>query len=108
MIDIFIDKQKTSSTIINSTTGFILLFIITNLFVSFYLFSRGFDALTAISTALACVGNVGPGFALTGPAQNYAFFNDVDKIILSFAMIAGRLEFYTVALLFTGEFWKKF
>ncbi len=108
IVNIFIDKQKTSSTIINSTTGFILLFIITNLFVSFYLFSRGFDALTAISTALACVGNVGPGFALTGPAQNYAFFNDVDKIILSFAMIAGRLEFYTVALLFTGEFWKKF
>ena len=108
MITIFIDRQKASAGIITSTTGFILLFIITNLLVSFYLFSRGFDALTSISTALACVGNIGPGFALTGPAQNYALFNAPDKIILSFAMIAGRLEFYTVVLLFSKEFWKKF
>ncbi|RUM65932.1 MAG: TrkH family potassium uptake protein [Sulfurospirillum sp.] len=108
MVTIFIDKQKASANTITSTVGFILLFIITNLIISFYLFSRGFDALTSISTALACVGNIGPGFALTGPAQNYAFFNDTDKIILSFSMIAGRLEFYTVALLFTKEFWKKF
>ena len=108
MFTVFIDKQRTGSEVINSTTGFIMLFIITNMLVSIYLFSRGFDALTAVSTALACVGNVGPGFALTGPAQNYAFFADADKIILSFAMIAGRLEFYTVVLLFTKTFWKKF
>jgi trk system potassium uptake protein TrkH len=108
MVAVFIDKQKASSAIINSTTGFIMLFIITNIMISIYLFSQGFDALTAISTALACVGNVGPGFALTGPAQNYAFFSDADKIILSIAMIAGRLEFYTVVLLFSREFWKRF
>lgn len=108
MVGIFIDKQRASSSIINSTTGFIFLFIITNLFISIYLFARGFDALTAISTALATVGNVGPGFALTGPAQNYAFFSNFDKVILSIAMIAGRLEFYTVVLLFSKSFWKKF
>ncbi len=108
MVGIFIDKQRASSSIINSTTGFILLFIITNLFVSIYLFARGFDALTSISTALATVGNIGPGFALTGPAHNYAFFTGFDKMILSFAMIAGRLEFYTVVLLFSKSFWKKF
>ncbi len=108
MVAIFIDRQKAPSSIINATTGFIMLFIITNLLVSIYLFSRGFDALTSVSTALACVGNVGPGFAFTGPAQNYAFFHDTDKIILSFAMIAGRLEFYTVVLLFSRYFWRKF
>ncbi len=108
MVSLFIDKQKISTSIINSTTGFIFLFILTNLFVSIYLFARGFDALTSISTALATVGNIGPGFALTGPALNYSFFSSIDKYILSFAMIAGRLEFYTVMLIFSRNFWKRF
>ena len=108
ILNVFIDGQKTSSQIISSTTGFIFLFVMTNMLVTLYLFARGFDAMTAVSTALATVGNIGPGFALTGPAQNYAFFNDIDKIILSIAMIIGRLEFYTVFLLFSRTFWKKF
>ena len=108
IVNVFIDGEKTSSQIIASTTGFIFLFMMTNMLVTFYLFARGFDAMTAVSTALATVGNIGPGFALTGPAENYAFFSSMDKIILSVAMIIGRLEFYTVFLLFSRSFWKKF
>ncbi|KYJ86778.1 TrkH family potassium uptake protein [Sulfurovum riftiae] len=108
IVGVFIDGQKISSQIIASTTGFIFLFVITNMLVTLYLFARGFDAMTAVSTALATVGNIGPGFSLTGPADNYAFFSQVDKIILSIAMIIGRLEFYTVFLLFSRSFWKKF
>jgi trk system potassium uptake protein TrkH len=108
MVGIFIDGEKVSSSIINSTVGFIFLYIITNLVITIYLFSRGFDSMTSISTALATVGNIGPGFALTGPSQNYEFFSGFDKFILSIAMIAGRLEFYTVVLLFSRHFWKKF
>jgi len=108
VLGVFIDGQKVSSQIITSTTGFILLFTITNMLVTIYLFGRGFDAMTAISTSLATVGNIGPGFALTGPAHNYAFFSSMDKIVLSAAMIIGRLEFYTVFLLFSRSFWKKF
>ena len=108
VVNLFIDRQKVSSHIISSTTGFIFLFIITNMLVTLYLFARGFDAMTAVSTALATVGNIGPGFALTGPAENYAFFSSVDKVVLSFAMIVGRLEFYTVFLLLSRSFWKRF
>jgi len=108
VVGLFIDGKKISSQIISSTTGFIFLFVLTNMLVSLYLFARGFDTMTAVSTALATVGNIGPGFALTGPAHNYAFFSSVDKIILSIAMIIGRLEFYTVFLLFSRSFWKKF
>jgi len=108
IIGLFIDKQKISSQIISSTTGFIFLFLMTNMLVTLYLFARGFDAMTSVSTALATVGNIGPGFALVGPSHNYAFFSSLDKIILSFAMIIGRLEFYTVFLLFSRTFWKRF
>jgi len=105
---VFIDRQRVSSYVISSTTGFIFLFVITNMLVTLYLFGRGFDAMTSVSTALATVGNIGPGFALTGPVENYAFFSSVDKVVLSVAMIIGRLEFYTVFLLFSRTFWKKF
>jgi trk system potassium uptake protein TrkH len=108
VVGVFIDRQRVSSHIISSTTGFVFLFIMTNMLVTLYLFGRGFDAMTSVSTALATIGNIGPGFALTGPAENYAFFSDIDKIILSFAMIVGRLEFYTVFLLFSRSFWRKF
>jgi len=108
ILSLFIDRQKVSSQIISSTTGFIFLFIITNMSLTLYLFARGFDAMTSVSTALACVGNIGPGFALTGPSHNYGFFSEIDKLILSIGMIIGRLEFYTVFLLFSRSFWKKF
>jgi len=108
IVGVFIDGQRTSSQTISSTTGFIVLFITTNMLITLYLFARGFDAMTAVSTAVATVGNIGPGFSLTGPSENYAFFSNLDKIVLSFAMIIGRLEFYTVFLLFSRDFWKKF
>ncbi len=108
MVGLFVDKQKVSSQTISSISGFIFLFVITNMLLTLYLFARGFDAMTSISTALAAVGNIGPGFSLTGPVFNYAFFSDVDKVILSIAMIIGRLEFYTVFLLLSRSFWKKF
>ncbi len=105
---IFVDKEKLPSNIVASTTGFVFLYFLTLLLVTLYLFARGYDMLTSFSTSLATVGNIGPGFALTGPAQNYEFFADIDKIILSIAMIIGRLEFYTVFILLSRSFWKKF
>ncbi len=105
---IYIDKKRVSNKVLGSVSGFMLLFILTNAFVTLYLFARGYNPMTAISTAIACVGNIGPGFYLTGPVQNYAFFSDFDKVLLSVAMIIGRLEFYTVMLLFAKDFWKKY
>ena len=64
--------------------------------------------MTAISGALAMVGNIGPGFSKVDPACNFGFFSDQDKYVLSFAMIVGRLECFTVFVLFTKEFWKRF
>lgn len=105
---IYIDKNRISSKVLGSVSGFMLLFILTNATVTLYLFARGYNPMTSISTAIACVGNIGPGFYLTGPVENYAFFSDFDKVLLSCAMIIGRLEFYTVMLLFARDFWKKY
>jgi len=108
IVGVYIDRNRVSGKVLGSVSGFMMLFILTNIFVTIYLFVRGYDVMTDISTALACVGNIGPGFALSGPAQNYSFFSCEDKIVLSISMIIGRLEFYTVMLLFARDFWRRY
>ncbi len=105
---VFIDGIKQKDKILTSTFGFFTLFMITVGIVTIYVYARGFDAMSAISAGFAIVGNIGPGFSLVGPADNFAFFNDFDKIFLSFGMIVGRLECYTVFILLSRSFWKKF
>lgn len=62
--------------------------------------------VTAASAVAACLGNIGPGFEAVGPTMNYSFFSDPAKLLLSFLMLVGRLELFTVMLLFTPVFWK--
>jgi trk system potassium uptake protein TrkH len=69
--------------------------------------AAGYDPLTAISSALTAVGNVGPGLADVGPADNFAHFPVGVKLLLSGCMIAGRLELFTLLVLFTPGFWRR-
>ncbi len=108
IISVFVDGIKQKERILSSTFGFFTLFMITVAIVTIYIYARGYDAMSAISGAFALVGNVGPGFSLVGPSDNFAFFNDFDKLFFSFAMIVGRLECYTVFVLLSSAFWKKF
>ena len=108
IISVFVDGIKQKERILSSTFGFFTLFMITVAIVTIYIYARGYDAMSAISGAFAIVGNVGPGFSMVGPADNFSFFSDFDKIFLSIAMIIGRLECYTVFVLLSRSFWKKF
>ena len=65
------------------------------------------DLTTALMASLACVANVGPGFGAVGPTDNYGFFSDASKVVLSFCMLLGRLEFFSLLSLFVPSFWKR-
>jgi len=67
----------------------------------------GLDLVSALTSVLATLGNIGPGFGAVGPAQNYAFLPAAAKYVLSFLMLVGRLEIYTVLVLFLPSFWQK-
>ena len=67
----------------------------------------GFDIMTSLTATLATLGNIGPGFSLVGPLFNYAFFPDWIKLWLYAMMLVGRLEVFTVFVLFTKSFWKR-
>ncbi|MDA3900876.1 MAG: TrkH family potassium uptake protein [Spirochaetes bacterium] len=90
-----------------SIAAFIFIYILILLITTLIVATSGQDLLTSFTTALATVGNIGPGLGKVGPAYNYAFYPDYIQLFLSFAMLVGRLELYTVLVLFTPLFWKK-
>ncbi len=108
IIGIYIDGKRISSKVLGSVSGFFFIYMLTTLLCAFYLLAKGFDFLTSFSAAIAVIGNIGPGFAHVGPADNFTIFSDFDKVVLAILMIVGRLEFYTFIILFSKEFWKKF
>jgi len=67
----------------------------------------GYDPVTSLSASAAAVGNIGPGLARVGPAENYAHLPAVAKWVLGFLMLVGRLELYSVLVLFTPWAWKR-
>jgi len=93
--------------IVYAVSGFFFLYAMALLVVTFVVSSAGHDITTSFTAALATVGNIGPAFGKLGPMKNYSFLEDYIKWVLSFAMLVGRLELYTVLVLFTPRFWRK-
>ncbi len=67
----------------------------------------GVDFTTTIGAVATSLGNIGPGFGSVGPLDNFSHLPDITKWILSGLMLLGRLELFTVLILFTPYFWKK-
>ena len=65
----------------------------------------GFD--TTISSVVACLNNIGPGFDLVGPTGNYGEFSVLSKLVLSATMMLGRLEMFPIILLFSPSVWRR-
>lgn len=87
--------------------AFILLYVILSLFGAMILCMSGLGFEESISSMVSCLGNVGPGLGHLGPLDNYQSLPAFAKWFMSFAMLVGRLEFFTVLLIFTPNFWKR-
>lgn len=97
-----VDNQIVSS-VSSYLTVYIIIFCVTLVLISL----DGFDTETNISAVAACFNNIGPAFGVAGPASNYAAFSPFSKIVLSFAMLFGRLEIYPILLTLTPSTWVK-
>jgi trk system potassium uptake protein TrkH len=86
---------------------FIAVYFLVFLIGSVSLILIGIDGETASSSVATCMAGIGPGIGSVGPASNFAHLPDLGKMILSFLMLVGRLEIYTVIVLFSGNFWGK-
>ncbi|MBN2041082.1 MAG: TrkH family potassium uptake protein [Spirochaetes bacterium] len=102
-----LDGKSLNKSFLYSVFGFVFLYISFVLLSTIVVSSSGTDLISSMSASLACIGNIGPGFGSVGPARNFAFFSGPVKLWLTFIMILGRLEVYTLIILFTPYYWKK-
>jgi trk system potassium uptake protein TrkH len=93
--------------IIFSVLAFIFLYFISIVVLTFSLLFSGLDPISSLSAVMACINNAGPGLGVVGPASNYQGLSDFQTWICTIAMLLGRLEVFTLLMLFTPAFWRK-
>ncbi|MFA5525066.1 MAG: TrkH family potassium uptake protein [Tissierellales bacterium] len=99
------DRMLSSDTIV-SVSGFLFLYMVIFAFSTVIISLEGIDLISSASAVATTLGNIGPGFKLVGPVQNFGFFSAPSKVLFSLLMLLGRLELFTVFLFFVPEFWK--
>ncbi|AFG36619.1 TrkH family potassium uptake protein [Spirochaeta africana] len=102
-----LNRAPLRKSMVLGIAGFVFLYLLLLLITTLVVALSGSSLLTSFSTALATLGNIGPGFDAIGPTENYAAFPDWLKWYLSFIMLTGRLEVYTILILFTPRYWQK-
>jgi trk system potassium uptake protein TrkH len=107
MIPIRIGGQAIPDRVAYSVLAFIFLYFGTILVLTFALLATGLDLVSSFSAAMGSVNNVGPGLNAVGPSTTFATLTDVQTWICSLAMLIGRLEIFSVLVLFTPTFWRK-
>ena len=107
VLPIKLGDRAVSPEVMTNILGFFFLFIGIFAIVTCIMATLGLDLISAASSTIATMGNIGPGLGSVGPVDNYAHIPAVGKFILSFCMLLGRLELYTVLVLFAPELWKK-
>lgn len=106
IVQIKIQGVSMRKGLIQSIVGFLILYIFSFVAGSVILAATGVDFLTAITSVIAALSNIGSAFGTTGLLHNYNHLPEMGKWVLSFCMLIGRLEFYTILILFIPAFWR--
>ncbi|ADL54178.1 TrkH family potassium uptake protein [Gallionella capsiferriformans] len=102
-----IGGQVIPNGVVFSVLGFIFLYFMSIMTLTFALLLSGMDFISAFTAILASINNCGPGLGSVGPASNYAGLTDFQTWVCTAAMLIGRLEIFTVLILFTPHFWRR-
>ena len=87
--------------------AFMLVYGASLTWLTFLLMLSGLDVITAFTAIVACLNNTGPGLNQVGPATTYEILNDFETWVCTFAMLIGRLELFSVLVLFTPAYWRR-
>ena len=101
------NRRPVSQDVVTNILGFFLLLMIVTIGATFAMTLLGMDLLSAVGAVAATVNNIGPGLGTVGPTDNFGHLPDAGKWILTFLMLLGRLELYTVLVLLTPDFWRR-
>lgn len=99
--------QPVSEDILHAVLGFGFMYMVSIVSLTLVLSLTGLDIVTAFSAVVACINNTGPGLGMVGPASNYSALSELQLGVLSFTMILGRLEIFTLLVVLTPVFWRR-
>lgn len=102
-----LDGQVIENKVIFAVLAFLFIYIASLVTLTLILLASGLDAVTAFSAAVANLNNLGPGLSHVGPASTYAVLTDFQTWVCTFAMLLGRLELFTLLIIFTPVFWRR-
>ena len=106
VFNITIGENTIDDKVVRATLGFYLFYILIFVFTAIILSFTGLDVETALTASASAIGNIGPGLGSIGPTDNWGHLTDLAKWLTSFCMLLGRLEIFTVVVLFSRSFWK--
>ncbi|MGB9629905.1 MAG: TrkH family potassium uptake protein, partial [Thermodesulfobacteriota bacterium] len=101
-----IGGRTVNETLVLNIMGFVATYILVFFFSVLVMTGLGLDIDTSVGAVAATLGNVGPGIGGVGPVENYSHLPALGKWVLSFLMLVGRLELFTVLVIFTRPFWR--
>ena len=101
-----IGKSVIEDDIVRSTLGFYLFYILIFGLCALVVSMNGIDLISSLAISASSIGNIGPGLGIIGPSSNWASLNDPTKYLATFCMLLGRLEIFTVLILFSRTYWK--
>ena len=108
VVRVQLDGKRVERSTVKAASTFFTLYMSLLLLFSFLVSLDGVDIATSFTAALSCLSNIGPGMTRAiGPAGSFAFFSDRSKLLLSAAMLMGRLEIYPIVVLLSPRTWKR-
>ena len=102
-----LDSKRVSSETVRACNTYFAIYMLALLATTLLVSVDGFDVTTNFTAAVSCLSNIGPGLSLVGPAGNFAMFSDFSKIVMTIAMLLGRLEIYPLLVLVMPTMWRR-
>lgn len=106
VVPVRLGREVVSEEVVTSVQTFFFIYMFILTVATAYISFLGIDLISAFTAAAATLGNIGPGLGLVGPMSNYAVLPGSGKVVLSFCMLLGRLEIYTVLVVLSARFWR--
>lgn len=107
VVPIRLNKKSIDPQIITNILAFVITYLTITVISTIVMSAMGYDLNSSLGAVAASLGNIGPGIGAVGPVENYSHIPDFGKWFLSFLMLLGRLELFTVLILFSPAFWKR-
>ena len=101
------EGKRVDDQTLRSASAYFIIYMVISALIFLLLCFDGFDMTTNISATIACVNNIGPGLGQVGPMCSFAGYSDFSTIVLSVAMLLGRLEIFPILFAFSPTIWIK-